>query len=297
MRQSLKFIPKVLHRPGFPDEEASRLESRLEEFLKRADLAESALIIDGSGLGCISHFVVLSLLGPERFSRFQSVHSVSASCYSVLYFLAWQKDMLSLTHEEIDNFNQANQMRHNIAGWGRGSRLVIRFLLGSSYLFSNDRLEEALAYGVHPEFLKIKVSELAENISFLTYCVEDHELCEIRQSSRFADWTLGEVIRCVTAVKGIYAPFHKEGKTYMDAVTDRPQLRELYRNLRNRHRYVLSLHMDRDGIHGNTTFLKMHSTGSGRFRIMLDFLYFMSGVENRDFSEAIRVGLHRVKPI
>ena len=156
----MKLLPKVLRRPGFPDEEVSRLESSLEEFLKRADLAESALIIDGSGLGLISHFVILSLLGPERFNRFQSVHSVSASCYSVLYFLAWQKGMLSLTHEKIDNFNQANQVRHNIAGWGRGSRLVIRFLLGSPYLFSNDRLEEALAYGVHSEFLNIRVSEM-----------------------------------------------------------------------------------------------------------------------------------------
>lgn len=293
----MKLIPKLLCRPGFPDEEVSRLRSRLEEFLTRTDLAESALIIDGSGLGLISHFVILSLLGPERFNCFRSIHSVSASSYSVLYFLAWQKDLLSLTHEKIDNFNQANQMRHNIAGWGRGSHLVIRFLLGSPYLFSNDRLEEALAYGVHPEFLNMRVSELSGNISFLTYCVEERELCEIQKSSRFEDWSMSEVIRCVTAVKGIYAPFRKEGKTYMDAVTDRPHLRELYRKLRKGHRHVLSLHMDRDGIHGNTTFLKMHVTGSGRIRVMLDFLYFMSGVQNRDFGEAIRVGLHRVKPI
>jgi hypothetical protein len=293
----MKLMPKVLRRPGFPDEEVNRLRSHLEEFLTRADLTESALIIDGSGLGVISHFVALSLLGPERLIQFRSIHSVSASSYSVLYFLAWKKDMLSLTHEKIDNFNQANQMRHNIAGWGRGSRLVIRFLLGSPYLFSNDRLEEALSYGVHSEFLNMRVSELSENISFLTYCVEDRELCEIRQASRYADWSMGEVIRCVTAVKGIWAPFCKEGKTYMDAVTDRPQLRELYRNLRKGHRHVLCLHMDRDDIYGNTTFLKMHVTGSGRVRIMLDFLYFMCGMENRDFGEAIRVGLHRVKPI
>ena len=174
---------------------------------------------------------------------------------------------------------------------------MIRFLLGSPYLFSNDRLEEALAYGVRSEFQNMRVSELSENISFLTYCVEDRELCELRQASRFADWSMGEVIRCVTAVKGIWAPFRKEGKTYMDAVTDRLQLRELYRNLRKEHRHVLSLHMDRDDIHGNTTFLKMHVTGSGRIRIMLDFLYFMCGMENHDFNEAIRAGLHRVKSI
>jgi hypothetical protein len=293
----MKLTPKVFSRPGFPDEEVTRLRSRLEEFLARADVAESALIIDGSGLGLISHFVILSLLGPERFNRFRSIHSVSASCYSVLYFLAWQKELLSLTHEKIDRFNHANQIRHNITGWGRGLHLVIRFLLGSPYLFPNDRLEEALAYGVRPEFLNTRVSELSENISFLTYCVEERGLCEIRQSSRFANWTMGEVIRCATAVKGIYAPFRKEGKTYQDAVTGRPHLRELYRKIRKGHRHVLSLHMDRDGIYGNTTFLKMHVTGSGRIRIMLDFLFFMSGVKNRDFGEAIRVGLHQVKPI
>ena len=293
----MKFIPKVLCRSGFPDEEASRLRSRLEDFLKHTDLDDSALIIDGSGLGLISHFVILSLLGPERFDQFRSIHSVSASSYSVLYFLAWQKGLLSLTHEEIDNFNKANQMRHNITGWGRGFRLVIRFLLGSKYLFSNNRLEEALAYGVDPEFMELRVSELPKNIFFLTYCEEDRELCQIQQSSQFANWSIADVIRCVTAVKGIYEPFYKAGKTYRDAVTGRQHLRDLYRNIREVHRHVLSLHMNRDGIHGNTTFLKMHVTGSGQMRVMLDFLYFMSGVENRDFSEAIRVGLYRVKPI
>ena len=293
----MKLIPKVLCRSGFPDEEINRLRSRLEDFLKHTDLDDSALIIDGSGLGLISHFVILSLLGPERFDQFRSVHSVSASSYSVLYFLAWRKDLLSLTYDKIDNFNKANQMRHNIAGWGRGFCFVIRFLFGSKYLFPNDLLEEALAYGVDPEFLKIRVSELPKKISFLTYCDEDRELYEIQQSSRFANWSIAEVIRCVTAVKGIYEPFYKAGKTYRDAVTGRPHLRELYRNIRRVNRHVLSLHMDRDGIHGNTTFIKMHVTGSGRMRVMLDFLYFMSGVKNRDFSEAIRAGLYRVKPI
>jgi hypothetical protein len=293
----MKFIPKVLCRSGFPDEEASRLRSRLEDFLEHTDLDDSALIIDGSGLGLISHFVILSLLGPERFDQFRSVHSVSASSYSVLYFLAWQKNLLSLTYEKIDNFNKANQMRHNIAGWGQGFCFVICFLFGSKYLFPNDLLEEALAYGVDPEFLKIRVSELPKNIFFLTYCDEDRELCEIQQSSRFANWSIAEVIRCVTAVKGIYEPFYKEGKTYRDAVTGRSHLRELFRNIRRVNRHVLSLHMDREGIHKNTTFIKMHVTGSGRMRVMLDFLYFMSGVKNRDFSEAIRAGLYRVKPI
>jgi hypothetical protein len=151
--------------------------------------------------------------------------------------------------------------------------------------------------GVDPEFLELKVSELPKNISFLTYCDEDRELFQIQPSNQFANWSIAEVIRCVTAVKGIYEPFYKAGKTYRDAVTGRQHLKELYRNVRKAHRHVLSLHMDRDGIYGNTTFIKMHVTGSGQIRVMLDFLYFMSGVENRDFSEAIRAGLYRVNPI
>lgn len=83
----------------------------------------------------------------------------------------------------------------------------------------------------------------------------------------------------------------------MDAVTDRKQLREFLRNLRGRNRHVLFLHMNRDGIHENTTYLKMHGTGSGKLRIMMDFLYFMYGLENRDVDEAGRVALHEVKPI
>lgn len=293
----MKRISNILRRPGFPDEEVSRLRCCIEEFLKHKDLAESALIIDGMGPGVGSHFVALMLLGPARVSRFRSIHSVCTGSFGVLFFLAWQKELLSSAYEKSGNLNRANQACANIAGWGRGSRLLLRMLFGSPYLFSNDCAERILAHVVRPEFLQMRVSELPENVSFLTYCAEERTLCEIRRNSRFADWSMREVGRCVGALKRIYEPFQKEGKTYMDAVTDRPQLRDLFRNIRMRNRHVLFLHMNREGIHENTTYLKMHNTGSGKVRIMLDFLYFMYGLENRDVDEAGHVALHGITPI
>lgn len=286
----MTLIPAALRRSGFSVEQTARLRHRLEAFLEGAVLTESALIIDGPGLGLASHFVALSLLGPARVAQFRHIHSVSASSYGLLYFLARHRGMLTLTPTKIDSFYRANQARHGLRGWGTASRLLLRKLLGSPYLFSNDRAEEALAYGVCPDFLRMSVSLLPENLRFWTYCVEGGELCGIRGDSRFADWSLGEVIRAVTAVKGLYAPFQKAGKTYVDAVTS-PRLRELYRDLREQYRNVLFLNMAHDGVRGNTTFVKMHQSSSGRIRITLDFLYFLSGRKNRDLGEAIRVGL------
>jgi len=164
-------------------------------------------------------------------------------------------------------------------------------------MFRNDSTEEVLTYSMRPEFLQMKVRELPENISFLTYCAEDRKLCEIRRDSPFADWSMREVARCVGALKRIYEPFHKEGKTYMDAVTDRPQLRVFFRDIRMRNRHVLSLHMNREGIHGNATYLKMHNSGHGKIRIMLDFIYLIHNVENRDLAEGVRVALYNVRQI
>lgn len=293
----MSLIAKTLRRPGFPEEEVSRLRCSLEKFLDHAELEKSALIIDGLGPGLASHFVALSLLGPERVSRFQSIHSLCTGSYGVLLFLAWQKDLLSLTSEKIGNFNRAFQAGHNIAGWGQGSRLLLRMLFGAPYMFNNDSPEGLLTYCMHPEFLHMKVSELPENISFLAYCVEDRKLFEIRRNSPFADWSMREVGRCVGALKRIYEPFQKEGKTYMDAVTDRPQLRDLFRNIRMQNRHVLFLHMNREGVHGNTTYLKMHNSGHGKIRIMIDFLYLINGLENRDVDEGVRVALYGVRPI
>ena len=293
----MSLIPKTFRRPGFPEEEVSRLRCSLEHFLNHVDPAESALIIDGLGPGLGSHFIVLSLLGPKRVRRFQSIHSLCTGSYGVLLFLAWQKDMVSLTPEKTGNINRVFQAGHNIAGWGRGSRLLLRMLFGAPYMFNNDSTEGILTYCMHPEFLHMKVSELPENMSFLTYCVEDHKLFEIRRESRFADWSMRDVGRCVGALKRIYEPFQKEGKTYMDAVTDRPQLRDFFRNIRMQNRHVLFLHMNREGVHENTTYLKMHTSGHGKVRIMLDFLYFIHGLENRDLDEGVRMALYGVRPI
>lgn len=295
--RSMSLVARTFRRPGFPEEEVSRLRSRLEEFLKRTELAESALIIEGLGPGLSSHFVALSLLGPERVGRFQSIHSFCTGSFGVLFFLAWQKEMLLLTPENVGNFNRMFRAGHNTAGRGRGSHLLLRMLFGAPYMFHNDATEEVLTYSMHPEFLHMKVSELPENVSFLTYCVEDRKLFEIRRNSPFADWSMRDVARCVGALKRIYEPFQKDGKTYMDAVTDRPQLRDFFRNIRGRHRHVLFLHMDREGIHENTTYLKMHSSGHGKTRVMLDFLYLIHNRENRDLDEGVRVGLFGARPI
>ena len=284
-------------RPGFPDEEVTRLRCSLEGFLTHADLEESALLIDGPGPGLASHFVALFLLGPERVRQFRSIHAVCGSVYGILAFLARQNGMLALTHEKIEDIYRANRAIHQLSGWEQCFRLVLRFLTGSPYMFPNDLHIEGLNYVVRPEFQNMRVSEMPENLSFLTYCVEDRAVCEIRRESRFADWSMCDVVRSMTALKGIYDPFRKEGKRYMDAVTDRPQLRELFQKIRKRNRHVLFLHMNREGIRGNTTYVKMHKTGFGRIRVMLDFLYFLGGAENRDFVEAIRVGLYRTSPI
>jgi len=275
----------------------SRLRRGIESFLDRVVLADSALIVEGLGPGLSSHFVALSLLGQQRVSRFQSIHSFCTGSFGVLFFLAWQKDMLLLTPENVGNFNRKFRAGHNITGWGRGSYLLLRMLSGAPYMFRNDSTEEVLTYSMRPEFLQMKVRELPENISFLTYCAEDRKLYEIRRDSPFADWSMREVARCVGALKRIYEPFHKEGKTYMDAVTDRPQLRVFFRDIRMRNRHVLSLHMNREGIHGNATYLKMHNSGHGKIRIMLDFIYLIHNLENRDLDEGVRVALYSVRPI
>ena len=295
--QTVRFFPRTFRRPGFPDEEVCRLRTSLEGFLAHADLSESALIIDGTGPGLASHFVALFLLGPERVLRFRSIHAVCASVYGILAFLARQNGTLSLTREKIDEIYRANQAIHHLDGWSQGVRLVLRFLSGSPYMFPNDLHAEALAYVARPEFQNMRVSELPENLSFLTYCVEDRSVCEIQRESRFADWSMSDVVRSMTALKRIYSPFRKDGKSYMDAVTDRPQLRELFWNIRKRNRHVLFLHMEREGTRGNTTYVKMHNTGFGRIRVALDFLYFLTCSENRDFVEAIRIGLYRTSPI
>lgn len=289
-------IPKLLQRQGFPDVQVERLRARLGEFLEGTDLSECALIIDGPGLGIGSHLVALSLLGPQRVREFQSVHSVSASSYGVLYTIAWHLDMLSLSRAKIESFTRDMKKRHNLAGWARGCHLMLQKLIGSSHVFDNDITEEALAYGVNPAFLQVPVSELPENVSFWAYCLEDGELCEIRRDSPSSNWSVGDVIRCVPAVNKLYAPLRKEGKTYVDAVTS-PNLGSLYRELRNRYRQVLFFHTNRDGTQGNTTFLKMHDTGSGKLRILFDFILFMAGRENREMDDAIRTALLLDNPI
>ena len=51
----------------------------LSNFLEGVPLEESTIILDGPGIGCSSHCVLLALLGMERLILLRAIHFFSSS--------------------------------------------------------------------------------------------------------------------------------------------------------------------------------------------------------------------------
>ena len=76
-----------------------------------------------------------------------------------------------------------------------------------------------------------------------------------------------------------------------------PGVRKVFKQLREKSRNTLFSHMHVEGDKESTIFLKPHGELSGYSRVMLDFTYFMLGVDNPEFAEAMRLGLFDVQPV
>jgi hypothetical protein len=280
MRRSASNVDKLI----------PRYRAALSDFIGRAPLEESSVIIDGPGLGCASHGLLLALLGFERLSRLYAVHFFSSSGYAGFFFNAKQYQKLKIGRQDVAGWNKRNQSRHRIKPIISALGFLGIKLFGKPWYFRNHLLADALRSTVSEEYAEAPIRSLPANHHFWTYDTTDQEFCDLHAASHYSHWTPADAISSLTAVPGIYEPFEKEGHIYSDAIRG-PKIKYLFRDLRKQSRNVLFWHMNREGRHDNTLFIKGNQSKSGKARIFGDFTRFFLGINNPEFSRAIELSL------
>jgi hypothetical protein len=163
-------------------------------------------------------------------------------------------------------------------------------LFGKPWYFRNHLLADALRSTVSEQYADAQIRSLPANYHFWTYDTTAQKFCDLHATSRYSDWTPADVISSLTAVPGIYEPFENKGHIYSDAIRG-PGIKDLLRGLRKQSRNVLFWHMNREGWHDNTLFIKGHQSKSGRTRIVGDFMRFFLGLDNPEFSRSMELSL------
>lgn len=264
--------------------------SAVSEFVMRAPLNDSLVIVDGPGLGCASYCLLLALLGYNRLSRLSAIHFFSASNYAAFFFNAKQCRKLKLHLKDVANWHTRNQNRHNIKPVISVLRFLGQKLFGKPWYFGNHLLSDALLATVSEEYAYAPIRSLPDNFHFWTYDTTARKFCDLHSTSNYSHWTPAEVISCSTAVPGIWEPFEKEGHIYIDAIRG-PGIKEIYFDLQKQSRNVLFWHMNREGRRGNTLFIKGHQSKNGIARVLGDFALFFLGFDNPEFSRSMELTL------
>jgi len=262
----------------------------LSDFLACAPLEESSIILDGPGIGCGSHGVLLALLGIERLTRLRAIHFFSSSGYAGFFFDASHKQQLKITRQDVAGWKQRNQHHHRIKLIATAFRFLGTKLIGKRWYFGNHFLADFLRSGVTDEYADAPIKSLPASFHFWTYDTTDQEFCDIHAASPYSHWTPSEVISSLVAVPRLYEPFEKDGHIYSDALPA-PGVRALFRDLRKQSHNVLFWHMNREGRRNNTLFVKGHQSKSGFTRVVGDFTRFLLGLDNPEFDRSIELSL------
>lgn len=262
----------------------------LSNFLERAPLEESTIILDGPGIGCSSHCVLLALLGMERLVRFRAINFFSSSGYSGFFLDAKQRQQLIINRDGITGFNRRNQRLHDIRFLSTSLRFVGSKLTCKRWYFRNHLLSDVLRSIVIDHYAGSSIGNLPANFHFWTFDETSREFCDIHANSRYSHWTPSEVISSLVAVPWLYEPFEKDGHIFSDALSAHG-VRDVFRNLRYDSKNVLFWHMNRDGRRDNTLFVKGHQSKSGLIRVVSDFALFLLSIDNPEFDRSGELGL------
>ncbi len=262
----------------------------LSNFLGRAPLEESTIILDGPGIGCSSHIVLLALIGMEKLIRLRAVNFFSSSGYAGFFLDAKQRQQLIINRDDLAGFNRRNQRLHAIRFLLTSLVFVGSKLVCKRWYFRNHLLSDVLRSIVTGQYADSTIEDLPANFHFWTFNETTRQFCDIHPQSRYSHWTPSEVISSLVAVPWLYEPFEKDGHIFSDALSAHG-VRDVFRNLRHDSNNVLFWHMNRDGRRANTLFVKGHQYKSGLIRVVSDFALFLSGIDNPEFDRSGEIGL------
>jgi hypothetical protein len=272
-----------------------RIERAVRDFLSSAPIESSSVILDGPGIGCTSHTMVLGYLGIERLLKLGEMHSFSSSAYGTMFFLARHLRMLTLDKAKVRGWNRENQKRHKLTLPGQ-FLLAMPSVLTKGYLFSHDLTLAALEYSVSPEFVRLQLKDIPPCFHFWIYNKTDNRLEDLHAGNAlFGNWTMGDIIRAAVSIPYIYQPFEKDGKTLRDPMFA-PTIRQALGNLRQG-KNVLFWSMKYSAKKGNLLAVKGHESSNGLRRIILDEVKFLLGVDNPEFDAWIEKGVFDTTPL
>lgn len=292
-----KWIPDWMRREGVDSNWVENTRQRLVQWMSTRPVEDTTLLLDGPGYGCPQGLVALAMLGTERMLAMREVHAFSASTYQVLFQLARSRGDLTVPEWDASRWNRENQWRHDVRP---GSTLIRglskRLRRRQEALFPDHLGEAAMANSVAESFVRGKVASLPPSLRFWVYNRTQDIFEPMGAGTRFDDLRIGDLVRACTSVPHLYSPFRFEGDELVDPLWGK-DIRPLYRQLRLEAKHAIFGHMQRDGVHENTLFVKLHPDTNGYRRIGLDFAYFVLGLDNREIGEAIRLGLFEIAPI
>jgi hypothetical protein len=271
------------------------LETQVRKFVERAPLEESILVLDGPGLGCAGQLLVLRLLGVERLRRLKAIHAFSASSLILLCVYGRDEGLLA-DQRTCEQWFRTSQKRHGIRPGLSLALALGKKLMGRKYLFPVVRNEEALTCVASPEFCSRRVRDLPPNLHFWCHNRTAHRFEDIHAGCKLDALSLKQLMQAMCGIPQLWEPLTYEGSVYGDALLARG-VRSVYKQLRGSAKNALFLHMHREGERGNTIFIKPHQELSGYSRVVVDFLYFMLGLDCPDFAQAVRLGLFELSPL
>lgn len=272
-----------------------RISKAVESFLMRAPVAESSLVLDGTGMNASYQYVVMGLIGLERLLKLKKVNIVSGSTFAALFFWAAKTGAMTWKRDEVVRWVEEWPSCFGISPiTGLGTTLLN--YIQKKPLLDSRGLALTLEKTVTTKFANQTVADLPENFRIWVYDLTHERLVCIHKNSELSHMPLKDLVRCATAVPRYFGHMRFESIEYCDPVYTKAY-RALREKLSNETKNTLISNMFSNKATESVIYVKPHAHQDGKKLILRDFALFLLGVSSREVAEAAQNGLFDVSPI
>ncbi len=270
----------------------SNVKSKVEQFLTRAPLEKSVLILDGMGVNSAYHYFVLSALGYDRIKKLKKIYAISAGTFPLIFFWAYNTQQSSIALDDLKEWDKINRFSHGVRTFITPLKLLSsKFLKFNDGIFEKNGFSESFSKIVKDGFLDQKVRHLPENFVIPIFDRTNKKLEYINaREGGFEDLTLSETLCAAPAIKGLFPTVYFNSKNLIDPVYS-PAAKGLIKGLIDNEENVLVSNLIKDEVKENILFLKPHSFTDGRKLFLKDMFLFVNNLPNTSIYKAAKYGL------
>jgi len=255
--------------------------------------SDKTIILNGTGVNYSWHFPWAAKHSLEQMNEYKEIYVISGGMTAYIVYWAYRLGVVNWTSNEMANWSTLTRKHYGNNLLSGAWRLLSKALGSKKPFMEESQYWRAYEDAVKPEFMQLKIKDLAVNVRIPVHDFEKNEIIVIQPGGDFDNELVVRVSFAATAIPGVYPKINLGGKLYGDAMYSKKFLPWL-KSIEKKNLYFENYNLLKNKRFANGEYIKICDHPNPKKMILRENMRFIFGMQIQSFHNNVRKVPHLI---